>query len=520
MYHFPSTGASGLSSSSSSHGSSKSDSKHTSLNATQSKSASNPLFLKIEEELHDARRVRQHGQEDDLRMALDMVISRVCELSNSLSEAYKAQAELEVQLNVAKSNLQLVIMNNEMLEEALKKNNAAARDLGWRRSGRDSVSSNNGDPRGSLERSQSVDYPPDSPASAGSESRFFKFRFSGNSGHSSTRPNSRPGTPNLSGPSNLTSPSMPSLTTVNHAKEIEELTAELEKERAAKKKIVQEKAALEDELESLSQALFEEANKMVAQERMKLAETEEELKETRKEKEALQSALRLLDDQTRRRNDGHLRTSSSEFSLVDPTDHEGDSSSASGSSPSPSHHPSNSRTHSRSSSQIGVKSIPASPITLSGSSLPPLPPSPFPDGNPPQRPTTTSDDLTSSVRGLSLEAPSLDDGEEESQPTPRNQPSTATLPNSDTFPSSSSSSTVGDRILSSMMLEGMDGSSPWADVPSSATTTSAPSSTELASSLSESAASAAVSGASRKLSMGSGGIGSSVSMYAAYADMR
>lgn len=49
-------------------------------------------------------------------------------------------------------------------------------------------------------------------------------------------------------------PSLPSTTD----KELEELAAELEKERAAKKAIIDEKAALEDELESLSQALFEE----------------------------------------------------------------------------------------------------------------------------------------------------------------------------------------------------------------------------------------------------------------------
>ena len=48
-------------------------------------------------------------------------------------------------------------------------------------------------------------------------------------------------------------PSLPS-----HVKELEELTAELAKERAAKKIITDEKAALEAELESLSQALFEE----------------------------------------------------------------------------------------------------------------------------------------------------------------------------------------------------------------------------------------------------------------------
>ncbi|KAG5735668.1 hypothetical protein E4T56_gene19, partial [Termitomyces sp. T112] len=53
--------------------------------------------------------------------------------------------------------------------------------------------------------------------------------------------------------------------------------------------------ALEAELESLSQALFEEANNMVATERIRLADIEEELREAKLEKEALRSALRLLE---------------------------------------------------------------------------------------------------------------------------------------------------------------------------------------------------------------------------------
>ena len=50
------------------------------LNATQHKTSSHPIFSQIEEELHDARRVHSHGQEEDLRDALIMVIDRVSEL--------------------------------------------------------------------------------------------------------------------------------------------------------------------------------------------------------------------------------------------------------------------------------------------------------------------------------------------------------------------------------------------------------------------------------------------------------
>jgi hypothetical protein len=54
--------------------------RRSDLNATQQRSASHPVFLKVEEELHDARRVYSDGQEDDLRYALSMVINRVSEL--------------------------------------------------------------------------------------------------------------------------------------------------------------------------------------------------------------------------------------------------------------------------------------------------------------------------------------------------------------------------------------------------------------------------------------------------------
>lgn len=433
MYHFASTY--------SSPGNSSQGSKSSTLNATQQKSSSDPFFLKIEEELHDARRVKSHGQEDDLRHALDMVISRVSELSHMLSEAYKAQAELEVQLNVTRSNLQLVQANNEMLEEALKRNNAAARDVGWRRGNT---------PQANIERSQSVDYAfgadtphsPATPQSAGVpvDNRFFKFRFSTASA-TPTRPSSRPGTPSNAGAvPNLTSPSMPSLTsTSHHAKELEELAAELEKERRAKKAIADEKAALEAELESLSQALFEEANKMVAQERMKRSEMEEELKEATLEKEALQSALKLLDGQHKE----HLRNSSSgSFAFVD----------AEGSRP-----------HSRSSSAMGIKSRPGS-LDLANS-LPPLPPSPFPEKNsfsaslnaspprtkPQDLPLASSDPPQSAGIGIDVVSPS----EEDAQPTPRYaHPSLQSAPPDSRLTSSPQSSTLPP-------IE----DSPWADAP-------------------------------------------------------
>jgi hypothetical protein len=97
---------------------------------------------------------------------------------------------------------------------------------------------------------------------------------------------------------------------------MEELQEQLERERQAHKAADAAKTALEAELESLSQALFEEvdassmidsvhlnipqANKMVATERMRRAETEEELNQTRLEKDALHQALKLIEGENGR----------------------------------------------------------------------------------------------------------------------------------------------------------------------------------------------------------------------------
>ncbi|KAJ9118705.1 hypothetical protein QFC22_003925 [Naganishia vaughanmartiniae] len=69
------------------------------------------------------------------------------------------------------------------------------------------------------------------------------------------------------------------------------------------------KAELEAELESLSQALFEEANKMVADERKKRAEKEEEAKEAIEEREALRKVVRLMEaEKAARAADGGVAT--------------------------------------------------------------------------------------------------------------------------------------------------------------------------------------------------------------------
>ncbi|KAF5376220.1 hypothetical protein D9615_008508 [Tricholomella constricta] len=296
------------------------------LNATQQKLPSHQIFLTVEEELHDARRVHSHGQEEDLRLALNMLIDRLSQLSTQLSDAYKTNAELEVQLNVAKSNLQLVISNNEMLEDALKRDSSgyAAQNVGWRRSSARTQSTDDVGLHQQQQQQQhhptsSGEYTPTLDSPAQESSRFFRFRFTGSSPNpsNSSASSSRPGTPHdgrspaipgVGTLQHLNSPSLPVLPShpSKEKEQLEELERELEKEKEQRKAAKEEKEALEAELESLSQALFEEANKMVASERIRRADIEDELKEAKLEKEALRSALRLLEGENE-----NLRLSSS-----------------------------------------------------------------------------------------------------------------------------------------------------------------------------------------------------------------
>ncbi|KAH9839074.1 uncharacterized protein C8Q71DRAFT_894053 [Rhodofomes roseus] len=295
-----------------------------------------PIFTDIEDELRDIKRVHSQGQEEDLKMALSRMISRVEDLTFMLKEAYKAQTDLQTELTLAKSNLQLALANNEMLEDALKRE-GHVKDVGWRRaSARERELQAEEDRRRSMDSIASSDtalspvvsppspaIPPSSRPSSpkqpnvstatsplpSSEGRFFRFRF----GAGSASTNSFPSSPRLAGPSghspltngtahasHLTSASLPSLVAVpDRQQEIDELTAELKRERDARQAAVAQKEAVESELESLSQALFEEANRMVSTERRKLAETVDELKELQAEREALRNALRLVESQNR-----------------------------------------------------------------------------------------------------------------------------------------------------------------------------------------------------------------------------
>lgn len=310
-----------------------------------------------------------------------------------------------------------------MLEEALKRDPSGhARDVGWRRSSARETDSR----RASEERQSSLPTPTIAPAPASAfgvthgldsaggrnspavpptpataeERRFFKFRFTTGSSSAGARPATPNGTAIATGLyHHLNSPSLPSLPA--HAKELEELNEQLQKERAAKKKVGDEKAALEAELESLSQALFEEvgsnfslilamrwscscsllqANKMVATERIKRAETEDELKEARLEKEALRSALRLLEDQ---------HSSETSSPMMPFTSSPSPSSSSAPAASAPILSMSAPMSHSRTSSEIAIKSAPISPSSSRPLTRSPSP-APSPSTLPSPLPSSTS----------------------------------------------------------------------------------------------------------------------------------
>ncbi|CEL54368.1 hypothetical protein RSOLAG1IB_07018 [Rhizoctonia solani AG-1 IB] len=83
-------------------------------------------------------------------------------------------------------------------------------------------------------------------------------------------------------------------------KQLEELKSKLEAEKKVSSELEMEKARVQEEIESLTQSLFEEANKMVSDERRKMAEVSALLKETEEERDAVRGAMKVVEGENGR----------------------------------------------------------------------------------------------------------------------------------------------------------------------------------------------------------------------------
>ncbi|KAF9066438.1 hypothetical protein BDP27DRAFT_1330517 [Rhodocollybia butyracea] len=469
------------------------------------------FFMQVEEELHDLRRVHAHGQEDDLRMALERCMGRVEEFLTLLTSAYTTFADLRIELDVTRSNLQMITANNEMLEDALKNlssqrgtNPRDVASVGWRRS----------TPTSSTDLSHSENLsdntPPSSPPLPAShpppppqESRFFKFRFNSSSiSSTSSANNSRPQTPIVGNESPTIgrhrTASASSVSVVPNDDSSAAIAAQLEDLRrnfdvlktqvtrdkvelethkellAAEKskrtqeelrvtKVVKEKEALEAELESLSQALFEEANNMVATERRLRAKSEdqfrrqkeelqEELREAQAQREALQSALKIIENEM-----GILKTG--EADSIPPLNlgiSEQDD--GKGLVPDSGHYNAVPNSDSRSSSREGIKSPPSSrPASRQSTSI--SRPSSIVAVNSLANPERTS------TLGPSTLAPEASSTNPPSLPSVISEPSTAPLPFPERGESNHEEKPEHEPIPFTTVdsISGMEEKSPWAD---------------------------------------------------------
>ena len=115
---------------------------------------------------------------------------------------------------------------------------------------------NSSAPRMGINVGMSTGVPPMPASSTIKECQFFKFCFSGGSTSAWHVMLNGLGT-GVGVYCHLNSPSLPSLPQA-HVKEVEEVNEMLREEQAVKRKVEKEKAALEADLEALSQALFKE----------------------------------------------------------------------------------------------------------------------------------------------------------------------------------------------------------------------------------------------------------------------
>ncbi|KAF9515012.1 hypothetical protein BS47DRAFT_1381687 [Hydnum rufescens UP504] len=274
----------------------------------------------------------------ELRELAERLVDKVKVLVKALSRLEETRDELQTSLTVTSSNLTLALSNTEMLEEALKRaGGGGGKDLGWRRwSDREGA--------GLLKRSSaSVSF--SSTATVPEHDDHFSGKRAYINGTESEASNSRGASPTptisarhisilapLSSSGNATarvqgshlvSASLPSLAatiapglfppgdntsrddvsdsqspvspTDQYKQRVEELEKLLASEREARDEALAGKTKIEGEVENLTAVLFEEANKMVAMERKRVAEVEEELQIAQDEREALRGALKVVE---------------------------------------------------------------------------------------------------------------------------------------------------------------------------------------------------------------------------------
>ncbi|KAG9079684.1 hypothetical protein FS749_008311 [Ceratobasidium sp. UAMH 11750] len=297
--------------------------------------------------------------DEELRESLGKMIELCQSLTTRIQTLEPQIIDLQTTLTLTQSNLTLSLANTEMLEDALR-SNSQSRDVGWRRSdsnARRPVAASLSYPSAAEQAKVVVQAPSPVQSTSGTptpmsppENRFFKFRFG-----SKTPSPTAPAYPQPQ-PAHLTSASLPSLglsvEDEARAKQIEQIASdrealklkaaeidtrnqelaerendlrareeeaervledskerqdelervrkELEAERKTSQELEKEKSRVQDEIETLTQSLFEEANKMVADERRRAAEVELLLRETEEERDAVRGAMRVVEGENGR----------------------------------------------------------------------------------------------------------------------------------------------------------------------------------------------------------------------------
>ncbi|KIJ35830.1 hypothetical protein M422DRAFT_261782 [Sphaerobolus stellatus SS14] len=178
---------------------------------------------------------------------------------------------------LTRSSHQLALVNNEMLENALKRTGKNGKNVDWRR------------------WSEREDPPTIQFAEGPSSESLYVVIRSSSASPSNTSPttSTNPTHDASADPPTTIQSTLPQPLPTPSQKE-KELTAELEKLRTNVEELAAAKEQLEGKLESKSQALFEEANKKVSDANRKAAETEEELRIVADQRDTLKGAMRIV----------------------------------------------------------------------------------------------------------------------------------------------------------------------------------------------------------------------------------